>query len=145
MTNTKEIKFRAWSKEYKKIGKVESIDFGDKTIAFDYEFYKNIYQRNYHSEFEEITLMLNDAIYKDCFFDFEEVELMQYTGLKDTEDVEIYEGDIVKFHNKSYEIKWMFSGFYLHDPKGGFIELAECDECCEIVGNIYENPELLEV
>ena len=145
MTNTREIKFRAWSKEHKKIGKVEIIDFEDKTIAFNYEFYKNIYQRNYHSEFEEITLMLNDVIYKDCFFDFEEVELMQYTGLKDTEDVEIYEGDIVKFHDKSYEIKWLCSGFYLHDPKGGFIELAECDECCEVVGNIYENPELLEI
>lgn len=147
--NRREIKFRGWSKEHKKIGKVEIIDFGDKTIAFNYEFYKNIYQKNCHFEFEEITLIqysnLNDIIYKDCFFDFEEVELMRYTCLKDTKDVEIYEGDIVEYYDKLYEIKWMFSGFYLHDPKGGFIELAECDECCEVVGNIYENPLLLEV
>lgn len=126
MTNTRKIKFRGWSKKHNKLGNVEQINFKNKTLLFDFEFYKHIIADNY-------------------YFGFEEVELMQYTGLKDTKDVEIYEGDIVEYSDELYEIKWMFSGFYLHDPKGGFIELAECDECCEVVGNIYENPELLEV
>lgn len=122
--NRREIKFRAWLENGKKMVEVENITFHNKTISYSYQ--------------------------EDLCGDFysEKVDnfiLMQYTGLKDTKDVEIYEGDIVKYYGKTYEIKWMFSGFYLHDPKGGFIELAECDECCEVVGNIYENPELLEV
>lgn len=126
MISTREIKFRAYSKKHNKIGNVEQIDFKNKTLIFDFEFYKHIVVDNY-------------------YFGFEEVELMQYTGLKDADNKEIYEGDIVEYYDKLYEIKWMFTGFYLHDPKGGFIELAECDECCEVVGNIYENPEMIQI
>ena len=124
MTNTREIKFRAWLENGKKMVEVENITFHNKKISYSYQ--------------EDLC----GDFYSEKADNF---ILMQYTGLKDTKDVEIYEGDIVKYYDKTYEIKWMFSGFYLHDPKGGFIELAECDECCEVVGNIYENPLLLEV
>ena len=120
--NRREIKFRAWLENSKRMVEVCNIAFHNKEITYQEDLCGDFYSEK-----------------TDSFI------LMQYTGLKDTKDVEIYEGDIVEYYDKLYEIKWMFSGFYLHDPKGGFIELAECDECCEVVGNIYENPELLEV
>ena len=122
--NRREIKFRAWLENGKKMVEVENITFHNKKISYSYQ--------------EELC----GDFYSEKADNF---ILMQYTGLKDTKDVEIYEGDIVKYYGKTYEIKWMFSGFYLHNPKGGFIELAECDECCEVVGNIYENPEMIQI
>ena len=73
---------------------------------------------------------------------------MQYTGFKDKDGREIYEGDIIKYRNNLYQIRWIFLGFYAHQINGrGFKELDEfvADTMdIEVVGNIYENPELLE-
>ena len=120
--NRREIKFRAWLENGKKMVEVCNIAFHNKEITYQEDLCGDFYSEK-----------------ADNFI------LMRYTGLKDTKDVDIYEGDIVEYYGKLYEIKWMFSGFYLHDPKGGFIELAECDECCEVVGNIYENPEMIQI
>jgi hypothetical protein len=57
----------------------------------------------------------------------------EYTGLKDKNDKEIYEGDILDFEDDRIVVYWA-DGFY---PKHGMY-----DEC-EIIGNIYETPELL--
>lgn len=120
--NRREIKFRAWLGNSKRMVEVCNIAFHNKEITYQEDLCGDFYSEK-----------------TDNFI------LMQYTGLKDTKDVEIYEGDIVEYSDELYEIKWMFTGFYLRNPKGGFIELAECDECCEVVGNIYENSLLSEV
>ena len=95
---------------------------------------------------------LNDAVMNDYItVSPDEIELMQSTGLKDKKGKEIFEGDIlygyagedfweiVEFDTE--EGKWIRKDI-LYNSKLG---LSENNEFMEIVGNIYENPELLEV
>lgn len=86
-------------------------------------------------------------------------QVMQYTGLKDKNGIEIYEGDILKYPyvrsssvNYTIEIgaiEWSdeYCGFIIDEVQniGGFcgIESKHMNEL-EVIGNIYENPNLLE-
>jgi uncharacterized phage protein (TIGR01671 family) len=84
--------------------------------------------------------------------------LMQYTGLKDKNGKEIYEGDIVKaFYDKKYPFhyKIVFNqkiACYWAEPiqlnhavttTKPLYDIIEIFENCEVIGNLYENPELL--
>lgn len=76
--------------------------------------------------------------------------LLQYTGLKDKNGKEIYESDILKKPDSpTYrEVKWENCYFYLTQPEG-YTDILDITRIThygyEVVGNIYENPELLEV
>lgn len=100
----------------------------------------------------------------------EEVEIMQFTGLYDKNDKEIYEGDIVKWgHLKNSQEHWhriakveLFPAlqfkilFYVDSSTGdikptdnyifeyGRFAYQNTEKYLEVIGNIYENPELLE-
>ena len=119
----REIKFRAWDKQNKNMEEVDLL--GSNVLHI-----KN-------SEWENI----------------EDFEVMQYTGLKDKNGVEVYEGDILKlFYGKentpltTTKVYFNEEGYW--DSKnlseqhpfracyGGFSK-------CEVIGNIHENPELL--
>ena len=69
-------------------------------------------------------------------------EPQQYTGLKDKNGVEIYEGDIVKRWGNIYIVIWDKIGFRMKWTKEDSVNRFP-DELCEVIGNIYENPELL--
>ena len=74
-------------------------------------------------------------------------EAMQSTGLKDISGAEIYEGDIVKnAYDETYTVKWFDAGFYLEEKYNGGFDYSELHfgNNKEVIGNIYENPELLE-
>ena len=75
------------------------------------------------------------------------LSLMQYTGLKDKNGVEIYEGDIVDSRLFGIcEVKYYLNAFVLWASDGSNSRDASyLHETCEVIGNIHENKELLEV
>jgi len=68
-----------------------------------------------------------------------------YTGLKDKNGKEIYEGDILS--PQDFLTVRANQQVYWDDDLAGFTTThgLQFDECKEVIGNIYENPELLEV
>jgi uncharacterized phage protein (TIGR01671 family) len=75
------------------------------------------------------------------------VILMQYTGLKDKKGKEIYEGDVVRtplLGLKLLEARYTneLAAFELYDMKGKRYQLDDNSDL-EVIGNIYENPELI--
>lgn len=77
----------------------------------------------------------------------EQVYLMQFTGLKDKNGKEIYEGDILEFdadewggEDNIFQVQWDDANA-MWETGGG--TNGECESFKTIVGNIYQNPELL--
>nr|DAP15138.1 MAG TPA: YopX protein [Caudoviricetes sp.] len=125
----REIKFRAWVKEKKAIFEVILIDYVTKKVTY-------LLERVGH------LLSIRDAKFYD-------VELMQYTGLKDKNNKEIYEGDILfeSFGERYYKVVFE-NGSFKAEVEGDFEEyffdlIDVVAQGYEVVGNIYENPELI--
>src|SRR3990167_4744012 len=121
--NRREIKFRAW--DVKKKLMVEGKDFYISTNVG-----------------APAVVMIADPYLMPLFEQIDEIYLMQYTGLKDKNGKEIYEGDIVKRKDSSgvfeiAEVQFRRGRYNIgdYDPTYGWT----------IIGNIYENSELLKV
>ena len=120
-------KFRAWDKHVKKIRKVTEIHFDDSLIY----------------------LKANNG--KGYYCSFSDIELMQSTGLKDKNGVEVFQGDIVRCtRGCPHEVVWLqeYAGMYIGGMPAWYLSgLSEGYAWTgneEIIGNVYENPELLE-
>ena len=134
----REIKFRAWDKKHKLISPVGRIDFGKTAL---------IYQP---VETE------NDIEWTGEDVPLDRLELMQFTGLKDKNGKEIYEGDIIEFEEPIMEsavlkcpiVFWegMFVAEWDENSRVNRFTLDEInrhsDTDFEVIGNIYENPDL---
>lgn len=123
------IKYRAWDKEgVKGLREVVEIDF-DKKIA-----------RVLEDRGRAGRVMI--------WLPFSRIELVQFTGLLDAKGQEIYEGDICAsklnqhFPTVNAEVKWIenVAAFQLAHPNAKSISNTKA---VEVVGNIYENNELL--
>ena len=109
----REIKFRAWDGERKEI--TTSFEITSQGVVVS-----NFSIRKYHEDYI----------------------LMQYTGLKDKNGKEIYEGDIIDFDAR----EWGEPHREVVEYDYSYLDMRQNDfkEWCEIIGNIYENPELNE-
>lgn len=118
MTN---LNFRAWLKDENKMVEVKSLHLSTRKIMYGYS-------NSPHS-------------YGNTTKSFDDVVLMQSTGLKDENDIEIYENDIL-YDLDGYVIgvvKYV-EGVY----RCGDYNLAIIYDKCHVAGNIYENKELME-
>lgn len=128
----REIKFRAYVKDKNKIYDVKDIDFVYGFVRFEEEGKPT-----------------------DTMRMFDQVELMQYTGLEDMNGKEIYEGDIVKIDNDTIsEVVFDEGAFCWCEYSDGYTDgrfphsfndneyYCFCEEI-EVIGNVYDNPELL--
>ena len=124
----REPKYKYWDGELKQMCDVRAIVWHNNMIA-------NI------EVFDSKTMFRNPNMFYGH-------ALLEYTGLKDKNGKEIWEGDIVLDHygadpqrkwqivyeNAQFQIQTKYLMCYLHTA-----------DCLEVIGNIYENPELLEV
>lgn len=131
----REIKFRAWVIEDKHMADVLAIDFERKLLRYDGEKYGGGWVLDWSEQSGSLEF----------------VELMQSTGLKDKNGTEIYEGDVVRVQARTgipHETTVIFEngGFMLREGRelfGSVAYAANPDKNGEVIGNIYENPELL--
>ena len=113
----KNIKFRAWHKEQKKMFEVLVLDMNSGEVFLDGLTVSTVYKGQTQQESTWVSV--------------DEVELMMCTGQQDKHGNDIYEGDIVQtddgvrlhYYNLTVETKYTNTR--------------------EIIGNIYENPELV--
>jgi len=99
---------------------------------------KRMFTVYYLSWFDGIFLIGDD---KQARFGSGEVELMEYTDLKDKQEKDIYEGDIVHSRFGIGWVQYFLGEWCVLDFRGWF---ALPREELEVIGNLYENPELLE-
>ena len=126
------IKFRAWDKKDFKVRQVLGMSFQHGTISVE---------------------LNNEEYLQDGASRF---ELMQYTGLKDKNGTEIYEGDVLYVeqidridpyipHKKNVAVRYegRDTAFVFDEEAGFVIGLYSTPRELEVIGNVYENPELL--
>ena len=122
----REIKFRAWHSEFS-----EMVYSSDETLWEKREFYP-------------FCIPVGFSHYPTGQWD-----LMQYTGIKDKNGKEIYEGDIVyrtststtgdvRFRKGKFYVRWKGeAGYVMFDS-----DIETCEGSDEIKGNIFENPDV---
>ena len=132
----REIKFRAWDKKNKKMKEVEEINWKKGLLWRDGDGIGKVWIPNIDGS--------------------KDVELIEYTGLKDKNDKEIYEGDIIRDDNEGGGITKVelnngcWEIWVSYDEPSGTLSgirfgywISDAMNKVEIIGNIYENKELL--
>jgi len=146
--NKRKIKFRAWNKVWGMMSLVDKIEFEEgKPVSVS------------------VTIKATDFDHTDEWSDYEvgdDIILQQFTGLKDKNGKEIYDGDIITFteidedscmgKEDTYtgKVEWIdeISQWRFIYPSGQRTELhfiiqLPTIKSCEVIGNIYQNKDLL--
>jgi uncharacterized phage protein (TIGR01671 family) len=146
----REIEFRAWDGEEMIILKNSGLQYydfeGSYSLGFTVDAYSDFWA---HEQYENATKKANTF------------PLMQFTGLTDKNGVKIFEGDLLNIGSDvfgfvtnmnnelvTYEVKHETTDFilYRHDIKLKWGRLSRLEEMlwnCQIIGNIYENKNLI--
>lgn len=127
----REIKFRVWDKKTKNMIEAGSL--------FNLVIYSGDIDCGFHLDNEEGTIIEGDY------------ELMQFTGLKDKNGREIYEGDLFQEPPGDFEPRQVLEAFWDEDLNGFAMRSTDEDhlyqtplsERYEVIGNIWKNPGLL--
>lgn len=112
------------------------------------QYYKRTHYYGDYSVKRYIIASTEDLDYDQVLEYYEVIPetLGQFTGLLDKNGKKIFEGDIVKLDNsldtkqKNFEVKFTYGQFYIGINK----PVAYVRDSCEVIGNIHDNPELLE-
>lgn len=83
------------------------------------------------------------AVYEIPFDCAEPAFLQQYTGMNDINGKEIYQGDIILIGDRKREVLFEIGQFYIDEGNREDVLINEIDNICEVIGNIFENPDLL--
>jgi len=130
----REYKFRAWD------------SWWDKMHYFD--FTKNI-EATPDDELKGLWILHKEG---SVYAIQDKIKIMQYTGSKDKNGKEIYEVDIVLYDRNihkdidtaKFKVVWAKDRYVLQEIKHKYYIDDVTWELVEVIGNIYENPELLE-
>jgi len=130
----REYKFRAWD------------SWWDKMHYFD--FTKNI-EATPDDELKGLWILHEEG---SVYAIQDKIKIMQYTGLKDKNGKEIYEVDIVLYDRNihkdidtaKFKVVWAKDRYVLQEIKHKYYIDDVTWELIEVIGNIYENPELLD-
>ena len=113
----REIKFRAWDKESKRIFNIARFDFADHTV------YSHLFACDGYLA--------------------ENLKIMQYTGLTDKNGTEIYEGDIITYESVYGGIKTDYVEFNAGSFNPSQVVGWGVHRSVEVIGNKYEHPHLI--
>lgn len=160
MRNPREIKFRAWDRDSKRMLKVSY-------LSWYYKYDPNGFDNNIPSamafgteEDEKRRIESGGSIsitadgrkweYGLLQIGLQNFELMQFTGLKDKNGKEIYEGDRIRISDEYGNEDTGFIGykeremaFVVDWGNNRYRRIMDSEDVIEVIGNLYENPELL--
>lgn len=131
-------KFRAWHKTGEEMGRIAFIRYKESGEIVHLSFRRNIYNGNIYGGLVKL----------------DEIELMQSTGLEDKNGKEIFEGDVVRQVRTQPTTENETITGVVTMLEGAWLIMNDCEQLAsylwsetdenEIIGNIYENKELLD-
>jgi len=126
-------KFRAWHKELKEMSTVDAIFFAEEVLVTS-----------------GIIFPATDRQISKHEWGFKDVVLMEWTGLQDKNGKDIYAEDIIEYNDEMYIVPHPIPTSRWNEATNINLRRDNTDdwnswpECYEIMGNVFQNPELLE-